>query len=91
MREQDGRNRGWGTGRAWSTETEPRQELGKGDWAVVSGACEGDGTPVYRDEETLGGVGNGVLENETPSWIRARLYVRTTLEREENGDLGMGM
>lgn len=46
---------------------------------------------MYGDEETPGGVGNGVLENKTPSGIRARLYVRTTLERDENGDLGMGM
>jgi hypothetical protein len=91
LREQEGRNRGWGTGRAWSTETEPRRELGKGDWAVESGACGDDETPVYGDEETPGGVGNGVLENETSSWIRARSYVRTTLERDENGDLGMGM
>lgn len=89
---EEGRNPGWEMGRVWSTETEEsRRELGKGDWAVESGACGGDGTPVYRDEETPTEMGNGVLENETPSGIRARLYVRTTLEGDENGDLGVGM
>lgn len=90
-REPEGRNLGWRTGRAWSTETESKRELGKEDWAVENGACGGDGTPEYGDEETPGGVGNGFLENETPSGARARLYVRTTLERDEKGDLGMGM
>lgn len=30
----------------------PSGELGKADWAVESGPCGGDGTPVYRDGET---------------------------------------
>lgn len=46
---------------------------------------------MYGDEDTPGGVGNGVLKNETPSGIRARLYVRTTLEGDENEDQGVGM
>lgn len=34
LREQEGRNRDWGTERAWSTEMYPRRELEKGDWVV---------------------------------------------------------
>lgn len=46
---------GWETrGRLWSTETEEPYSASweKADWAVESGPCGGDGTPVYGDGET---------------------------------------
>lgn len=89
----ENRREGIGAGELGESGAQRRSPGGSWEREIgqESGACGADGTSVYRDEETPRGVGNGVLETETPSGIRARLYVRTTLEGDENGDLGVEM